>query len=189
MSTMQPIRDLKDIERLKRYFLDRDEIRNYVLVVVGINLPIRISDLLGLKWNDVYNYRTNSYRKHLTLIEKKTGKKNVLMINDNVSEALERLRRESVGEDDYIFKAYPHSSEPLTRVAAYLFIKQAADELGLEDIGCHSLRKTFGYHAWKQGTHLALIMSIYNHSSIHVTKRYLGIEQDDKDEVMKMLQL
>ena len=48
MSTMQPIRDLKDIERLKRYFLDRDEIRNYVLVVVGINLPIRISDLLGV---------------------------------------------------------------------------------------------------------------------------------------------
>ena len=45
MSTMQPIRDKKDIERLKNYFLEKDEIRNYTLVVMGINLPIRISDM------------------------------------------------------------------------------------------------------------------------------------------------
>jgi len=81
MSTMQPIRDPKDIERLKRYFLNRGETRNYVLIVVGINLPVRISDLLGLKWKDVYNYRTDTFRSHLTLIEQKTGKKNVLMMN------------------------------------------------------------------------------------------------------------
>lgn len=49
MSTMRPIRDPKDIESLKKYYWNRGEIRNYVLVVVGINLPVRISALLGLR--------------------------------------------------------------------------------------------------------------------------------------------
>ena len=56
-------------------------------------------------------------------------------------------------------------------------------------IRCHSLRKTFGYHAWKMGTPPALLMEIYNHSSFQITKHYLGIEQDDKDAVFRDIQL
>ena len=57
------------------------------------------------------------------------------------------------------------------------------------NISCHSLRKTFGYHAWKMGTPTALIMNIYNHSSIEITKRYLSIYQDDKDALYKSMNL
>ena len=53
----------------------------------------------------------------------------------------------------------------------------------------NSLRKTFGYHAWKKGVPPALIMSIYNHSSIEITKRYLSIDQDDKDQVFLKMNL
>ena len=55
--------------------------------------------------------------------------------------------------------------------------------------GLHSLRKTFGYHAWKQGASSALLVTIFNHSSFHITKRYLGIEQDDKDQIFKKIKL
>ena len=63
-------------------------------------------------------------------------------------------------------------------------VKQAAIALNMEaGISCHSMRKTFGYYAWKFGTQPAVLMDIYNHSSYEITKRYLGIKQDDKDSV------
>lgn len=51
------------------------------------------------------------------------------------------------------------------------------------------MRKTFGYYAWKYGTQPAVLMDIYNHSSYEITKRYLGIKQDDKDSVFLSINL
>lgn len=86
--------------------------------------------------------------------------------------------------DSIVFGGTKSNSEPISRQQAYRIIKKAAENVGLtEHISCHSLRKTFGYHAWKQGTQPALLMSIYNHSSYEITMRYLCIAQDDKDKV------
>ena len=52
-----------------------------------------------------------------------------------------------------------------------------------------ALRKTFGYHAWQQGTPPALLMNLYNHSSYQITKRYLGIGQDERDQVYLQINL
>ena len=81
-------------------------------------------------------------------------------------------------------------NHPIDRTYAFRIIKKAVSDLNLEgSISCHSLRKTFGYHAWKKGIPPALIMSIYNHSSIEITKRYLSIDQDNKDEVFLNMNL
>lgn len=190
MSTMQPIRKKEDILRLKNYYLERGEIRNYAMIVNGLNIPVRISDLLNLKWCDIFNDKQNRYYEHVAIKKEKTGKQNILALNKNVIEALELLRKQnpSIQNDQYIFTAPNRIDQPLSRISAYLIIKEAASDLKLDHIGCHSLRKTFGYHAWKNGVHLAVIMSIFNHSSIQITKRYLGIEQEDKDEVFQLIQ-
>lgn len=190
MATTQPIRSREKIEELKLFFLERDEIRNYTLVVVGMNLPLRISDLLSIKWGQVYNLEKSCFYQHIILTEKKTKKKNILPLNQNIQYALNLLlsRSRVLTPNTYIFHT-DSSEKPLSRISAYIIIRNAAEAIGLQNIGCHSLRKTFGYHAWKNGVHLALIMSIYNHSSIHITKRYLGIEQDDKDNVFYSLNL
>lgn len=191
MGTTQPIRKKEDIVRLKRYFLDKKEYRNYALIVVGLNLPIRISDLLNLKWDNVYDVKCQMFYEHIFIREQKTKKMNCLALNRTCQEALLMLKQHVNPTDKgrYIFTSKRCAEHPLSRVSAYLIIHNAANELGMKNISCHSLRKTFGYHAWKEGVHLALIMEIYNHSSINVTRKYLCIEQDDKDQVLYSTEL
>lgn len=186
MCKTDPIRTTDDIQKLKQYFLKKGQVRNYTLITMGMNTSLRISDLLRLKWADVYDFKKEYYKAHIVLIEQKTEKRTVIAINDEAKHALEMLRNSTqpVIASEYIFKSRIGKNQPIGRVSAYKIIRDAVTDLGLEGtISCHSLRKTFGYHAWKKGVPPALIMSIYNHSSIEITKRYLSIDQDDKDEV------
>ena len=85
-------------------------------------------------------------------------------------------------QDDYVFYSKNNAQKHISRNRAWHIIKQAALDNHIDgNISCHSLRKTFGYHAWKLGGQPALIMEIYNHSNIEITKRYLSIDQDEKD--------
>lgn len=185
MGTTQPIRSRKKLERFRNYYKNVEKKpRNYALIVFGLNSALRIGDILNLKWGDVEE--NGCYRTHITLIEMKTGKQNTLPLNRSIKEALEYYRHSlgSVEPTEYIFVSQKSNQKPITRYQAFRIIQKAARECGLEEhVSCHSLRKTFGYFAWKNGTPPALLMNIYNHSSYEITKRYLGIDQYDKDEV------
>ena len=57
MGTTQQIRDTEDLNRLKNYYLkEQPNLRNYALICTGINTALRISDILNLKWDDVYHF-------------------------------------------------------------------------------------------------------------------------------------
>lgn len=193
MAKSQPIKKISEIELIKDYFLGRNKWRDYTLFVLGINTSLRISDLLSLKWHDVYNFDSKAFRKHLVITEKKTKKTNIIALNNHALEALKIYSLhlpELFLPEYYIFLNRSHENVPIKRNRAYTIMRQAAKANGIDGvICCHSLRKTFGYHAWKMGVPSAIIMEIYNHSSIEVTKRYLSIDQDDKDDVFKNLLL
>jgi integrase len=193
MGTTQPIRKCEEIENLKEYFMKKDEIRNYVLITMGINTALRIGDLLKLKWGDVWNFVGNCFRQHITLLEQKTGKPQIIYLNAACRECLglyiAKLER-PICEGMYIFQSRVGTNRPIGRNRAYTIIKNAWHDLGYEgNVSCHSLRKTFGYHAWHKGVSPAVIMTIYNHSSMDITKRYLSIEQDEKDYVYQNMVL
>lgn len=192
MAKSEPLRTNNDIEMIKKYFLDRNRIRDYTLFTLGINTALRISDLLQLKWNDVLDFRTDLFLNHITITEQKTQKKAIILINHTSKVALKKLKNNSnkIKPQYYIFKSRTGENKPIHRSRAYSIIKEAALASHIEGvICCHSMRKTFGYHAWKRGFPPAIIMDIYNHSSIEMTKRYLSINQDDKDCVFNKLQL
>ena len=193
MSTTQPIKKIDEIHKLREFFYTKGEIRNYVLVTLGINTALRISDLLQLKWQDVWNFKLQIFKTYINVVEQKTGKTTNIYINHQSLDCLEELKKtlqNNIYPSEYIFKSRIGENRHISRNRAYVIIKQACDSLGYEgNLSCHSLRKTFGYHAWKQGVSPTIIMSIFNHSSMEITKRYLSITQDDKDEVYKNIRL
>lgn len=185
MSTTSPIKSLAQIQSLKNYYLEQNEYRNYLLLTVCLNSALRICDVLSLQWSQVYDHKRHTYKTHITVKEKKTGKTSTIYINSNFKSALKLYAKytEKVG---YIFA--DKDNKPLSRTQAYRIIKLGGIAVGLE-ISCHSLRKTFGYHAWKTGIPPVMLMQIYNHSSFEVTKRYLGIDQEEKDSVFREVRL
>ncbi len=192
MGATQPIRKTEDINALKNYFLyEKRSLRNYSMVCLGINSALRISDLLSLTWSDVYNFTDGHFRQHISITERKTGKKTQIALNANVVKAL-RLYKNSlpgITGEAFIFPGRG-GKKPLSRCQAYRILSSAGRALHFETtVSCHSLRKTFGYHAWKMGVQPAVIMNIFNHSSFQITKRYLGIEQDDMDQVFLEINL
>ena len=192
MGTTQPIKNKKDITALKEYFLTKDfNLRNYTLITMGINTALRISDILALRWKDVYNTDEQSFRSHLNKREQKTGKSTCIALNQSVIQALTLYRNSISVLSEQAFIFYGKTPDrPLCRSQAYRIIKNACHQLRLPDnISCHSLRKTFGYQALQAGVNPAILMLIYNHSSFQVTKRYLGIDQDDKDNIFLEINL
>jgi integrase len=187
MSTTQPIRSKRQVRELAAYFLKRGEIRNHVLVVMGVHTALRISDLLRLAWNDVYDFERGRVRESVSIAEKKTGKSKLVAINSRIRAALALYAHAAV-RGRALFASRKGAGKAIGRIQAYRIVRAAAEALGFAGrVSCHSLRKTFGYHAWKSGISPAVIMEIYNHSSFAVTRRYLGVTQDDKDEAYRML--
>ena len=77
----------------------------------------------------------------------------------------------------------------LTTTQVYRILESARGFLGREDIGTHTMRKTFGYHHYKQFKDVAILQEIFNHSSPSITKRYIGIRQDEIDKSLASFRL
>lgn len=192
MGTTQPLKKVEEVQELKEYFKAKGICRDFTLVTLGLNTALRISDMLSLRWKNIYDFKNKKFYTHIQIHEQKTGKLNRVYLNQAVLEALECLRMEQneLYPEKVVFKSRKGDNMPLSRYRAYTIMKTAGQELGLgNNFSCHSLRKTFGYHAWRTGIAPAVIMHIYNHSSFQITKRYLGIDQDDKDDVFRHINL
>lgn len=194
MNLAEPIKKTRDLEKIKRYYKDiHPNPRNELMIILGLNTALRISDILALRWQDVYDFEQKNYKNHINIVEQKTGKTTQIYINNSVLEALHEykayLKKHRIEKDSFLF-SHSNKNIPISRVQAFRIIKNAAEDSNISGvISCHSLRKTFGYHAWKQGASPVILVTVFNHSSYQVTKRYLGIEQDDKDKIFKKIKL
>lgn len=159
-----------------------------MFVVISLNTALRVQDVLKLKWSDIMQNDGWELKKHLSIEETKTGKHTYIYINDQIKKAVKLYISKCGKKGEYVISN--RYGKPLSRFQAFKIVSEGGRECGIEEkISCHSLRKTFGYHAWKNGTPPAMLMQIYNHSSYEITKRYLGIVQDDKDEVFRGIEL
>jgi integrase len=175
MNFVQPIRDPEKIEVVKHYFKGKSE-RNYMLFIIGLNTGLRISDILNLKIGDLRDH-------HIRLRETKTHKQKMIRITPSLGRELKRYL-EGRENHEYIFQSRNGQNKPIGRSMAYKILREAADAYNLVDIGTHTLRKTFGYHFYLQTKDVAMLQELFNHSSPHITLRYIGINQDSMDKAM-----
>lgn len=189
MKFVEPIRDLEKISSMKKILLAQRE-RDFLLFVLGINSAYRISDLIRVQYHHLIDEK-QKVRSHLSMIEQKTKKENKVALSKGVRKAiLSYVATHYSGDfDEYVFKSRKGVNQHIRREQAWQIISDAASEIGLENIGTHSLRKTFGYHQIKRGTNITLLMKMFNHSSESVTLRYIGITQDDMDAAVQALDL
>lgn len=177
MNEVQPIRDKEKLEKMKTELLKKGY-RDYVIFVIGINTGLRISDLLELKVKDVSN------KTHIALTEQKTGKIKRFFINSQLRLEIDKYIQ-GMGDNEYLFQSQKGNNKPISRVQAYRILNGAASNVGLQDIGTHTLRKTFGYWHYKQYKDIALLQELFNHSAPSVTLRYIGINQDIMDKTIE----
>lgn len=173
MNYVQPIRDPKKIQEMKEKLAPRDAF----LFTLGINVGCRISDLLPLKVKDLRD------RKHLVINEQKTGKQKRFLLNKQLQSIINRYT-EDMKDDDFLFPSRKKGFH-ITRTRAYTILNETAKEIGLEEIGTHTLRKTFGYFFYKNTKDIAMLQEMFNHSAPSITLRYIGINQDTMDEALE----
>lgn len=153
---------------------------------LGINLGLRISDLLSVKYKDIKDDR-------LVMVESKTGKIASIVLNDKAFSIINHLR-ERYPNHEYVFQSYRSRAmhnkppRPLTRRAVSRAFEQVGQEIKIA-LGTHSMRKTRGYHLYQESKDIGRVMKMLRHSSEEQTLRYIGITQEDIDTDFKRLVL
>lgn len=174
---MQPIRNLDIIEEFKE-LLKQWELRNWLLFCVGISTGLRISDILPLRLKDVSG-------TYIELTEKKTKKYRKIIINKRLRSYFDHYLSEYdwLGPDDFLFKSQM-GNFPISEVQAWRIMKKIAKQMGLDSIGTHTMRKSFGYHLYQRTKDIALVQEILNHSSSRITMIYIGLVQENIDRAI-----
>jgi Site-specific recombinase XerD len=184
--TVEPIRDKQSINRMFYYLKGKDP-KYGLLFKFGLNTGLRISDILPVKTEDIYT-KNNEFREYLVLTEKKTGKEKKIKLNTALKKEInEYLQLRGCLGNCFLF--YSNKGGNISRIQAYRVLKDAANFCGIENFGTHSMRKTWGYWTYRNSKYnIGLIMETFNHSSQRITLRYIGVSQDQKDELYSLVQ-
>ncbi len=163
--------------------LERDgEYRFMLLFAVGSFTALRYGDLCKLKWNDLMG------RNKFSMVEGKTKKQRTIHINQQLSDIIDRMyQKMGIENGDALIFANKAGSKPINIQYVNRRLKQIAVkyrlEIESEEVSTHMFRKTLGRHVWESNDHseksLILLGNLFNHSSVKITKAYLGIREKE----------
>jgi len=163
--------------------LERDaEYRFLLMFAIGSYTGLRYGDLSKLKWNDLMG------RNKLALVEGKTNKERVVHINQHLSEIVERMYQKlGIKNGDELVFVNKYGNKPINIQYVNRRLKQLTAQYKLqiepEGVSTHMFRKTLGRRVWEMNNHseksLILLGNLFNHSSVKITKAYLGIREKE----------
>ena len=171
--------------------------RNKMLFLIGINVGLRASDLMQLRWS--YFYKDNMAFKESYVLQpkktKKSGKFVKIFFNQTVKKAIECYVNDYPVEDlnDYLFKSRK-GNNPITERGLWKIIIDVAADAGIEkNVGSHSLRKTWARNIYdnaedKSGA-LVMLQECLRHSDSLTTLRYIAIMDEEKKDMYESIEL
>lgn len=179
--SVEPVRKFKDLKAITK-LLDGN-LRNQLLWLIGINNGIRAADIVRIKIKQVEHLKPGEF---INIIETKTGKENIIVINKTVHKAIRRYlterykKHEGTTSDEYLFQSRKGKDHIESRYVGRL-IKDWTSQINLQGrYGAHTLRKTWGYHQRMNfGVGFEILCKRFNHSSPAVTMTYLGIQSKE----------
>lgn len=177
MNYVEPIRDIEKVKAIGQYLKEIND-KYYIMYMIGIYSGLRISDILRLKIRDVKD------RDPIRLREKKTSKEKIFPVGDELRAALATYTQ-GRDLDSYVVYSDRADNKAVSREYAYRVIHKAGEAFDLDNLGTHTMRKTFGYHFYMKTKDIVLLMKIFNHSDQSKTLRYIGIEQQSIEEAMR----
>ena len=177
MNYVEPIRDKEKVKDIGDYLKAKNE-KYYVMYSIGIYSGLRISDILKLKVRDVKD------KAEIKLRETKTRKEKIFPVNPELHKIINSYCK-NMQPWEYLIPSTHRPAAPVSREYAYRVIHEAGAAFGLEHLGTHTMRKTFGYHFYLQTKDIVLLMRILNHNDQSKTLRYIGIEQGTINEAMR----
>ncbi len=167
--------------------LERDEQYKFeLLIAVGCFTGLRIGDLLKLRWSDVFN------REDLELTEGKTKKVRRIKLNPVLCDIITRLHgRMDIQDDEELLFINKTGAKAINVQYVNRRLKEIANNYNLQipanQTSSHLFRKTLGRHVWTTNNYseksLLLLSELFNHSSVSVTKIYLGLKQEEIGDV------
>lgn len=188
---VEPVRKKKQVKKIYRWLKENYTVREAELWLIGCNVALRCGDLLSLRFDQIDG------KTHIEIHEQKTSKHKKFPITPIVRESVERLREYYASKEWFVTKKFEsvylfqgtshrnyHHLKPCTIQWVSEVFKKCQRELPLPfNFNTHSMRKTFGYRAYKNGEDIHHLQALFNHSHSKVTLRYIGVT---KREIEKM---
>ena len=161
---------------LIRNLYNEENYKMSLLISFGAFWGLRISDILSLKWEQVYNL------DEFALVEKKTGKIREIKIDSqlkrHIADCYQNINPYTL--DEFIFTSQKGTVFSIQRINVILKDMKIRYNLKIKNFSSHSLRKCFGreiFNRSSENAELAIVKlsQLFNHSNPSITRRYLGI--------------
>lgn len=172
MNVVDPIRDEEIVKSIEGY-LKNENRRNWLLFVTGLHTGLRVSDIVKIRSGDVYK------KNILIVTEQKTKKTKEIALSAKLKREFNKyIEDNDYSSDIYLFKSRKGENRHIKRQQVYLIIKKVCAIYGVENVGTHTLRKTFGYRHYKKYRDIEALRKYFNHANSSVTTRYIGLQQE-----------
>ncbi len=184
------------LNRIAKYLYGKREYKFYLLIKAGMYLGLRIGDILRLKWNDALN---NDF---IELTENKTKKYRKIRVNEELKKDFQRIHEKlsnsplssvRIQNDDEFMFSNKFKSSHISTQYVNTRLKEIVKRYKINgsNISSHSLCKSFGRRVWEINNHsdksLILLSELFNHTSLAVTRKYLGIRQSELFDIYESL--